>query len=686
MSRSPAEKAEELRREIWRHRDLYYNAAAPEIDDAAYDALERELQRLEASHPEIVTDDSPTQRVGSPVTGDFPQVSHTEPMLSLENAYSDEELAAWETRLRRAASLAPEEAVEFSIEHKIDGVSIAVVYQDGRLVRAVSRGDGQVGEDVTSNVRTIRSLPLRLNPPFRNLEARGEIFYPLASFARMNREQEEAGRALFANPRNAAAGTLRLQDPGIVASRGLDLHFWQLIAADGERPARHSEGLALLARAGLRTNPHRRVAGSLAEVQAFIERWRQDRHGLPYEVDGIVVKVDRIDLQRAAGATSKAPRWAVAFKYPAERASTRLRGITVQVGRTGVLTPVAELEPVRLAGTRVERATLHNFEEIARLDVRVGDTVLVEKGGEIIPKVIGPVLANRPEDAAVPVPPTTCPVCGEPVVRNDGEVALRCVNPACRARLREALRHFARRTAMDIEGLGPRLIEQLVDAGLVDDVAALYRLEADQLAGLDRMGEKSAASLVEQIANSRKRPLSRLIFGLGIRQVGERAARTLACHFRTLDAFIAAADEEDLATRLGALRDIGPETSASVTEFVRSPSGRALLEHFRGVGAGLEEPGVPERPPEGPLAGKTVVLTGTLPHFSREAAKAALEAAGARVSGSVSRKTDLVVAGAEAGSKLDKARELGVRVLDEDEFVRMLEGVAGSEGAAGGAG
>ncbi len=667
-------RAEALRTELWRHRRLYYVEAAPELSDAEYDALERELAALEAQYPELVTPDSPTQRVGFPVTGDFPQVRHAEPMLSLENVYSDEELSDWVVRLRRAAGLAEDAPLEFSVEHKVDGVSVSVSYEDGRLVRAISRGDGTIGEEITGNVRTIRSLPLRLAGPHRALEARGEVYFPREAFLALNAEREENGEAPFANPRNAAAGTLRLQDPRIVAVRPLDLQFWQALSIDGERPQDQVSGLDELARAGLKTNPHRARLAGLPAVLDYIRVWAEGRHQLPYEIDGIVIKAAASDVQQRAGATSKAPRWAVAFKYPAAQAATRLIGVTWQVGRTGVLTPVAELEPVRLAGSTVARATLHNLDEVERLDVRIGDTVRVEKGGEVIPKVVGPVPSRRPPDARPIAAPAACPACGEPVLREAGEVALRCANLHCPARLKETLRHFARRTAMDIEGLGPALIDQLVERGLVRDVAGLYALEAPALAGLERMGEKSALNLVAQLDASRGRPLHRLLFALGIRHVGERAAKLLARHFGTLDALAAAARAEDAEARLTAVREVGPETAASLVRFVRSPSGSELLNGLAACGLRLEEPVEDRAPPAGALAGKVVVLTGTLPSMTREEAAARLEAAGARVASSVSRKTDFVVAGADAGSKLEKARELGVPVLDEAGMLARLAG------------
>ncbi len=667
-----AARAEELRRELWRHRHLYYVLAAPEITDGEYDALERELASIEARFPELVTSDSPTQRVGFPVPGDFPQVRHTEPMLSLENVYSEQELVEWEARLRRAAGLTGDEPLEYSVEHKLDGVSVSVTYEEGRLARAVSRGDGAVGEEITGNVRTIRSLPLRLAGPHRALEARGEVYFPRDGFVALNAEREENGEPPFANPRNAAAGTLRMQDPRIVAARPLDLQFWQALSIDGERPADQFAGLDELARAGLRTNPHRARLSGLPAVLDTIRAWAEKRHELPYEIDGIVIKASARELQQRAGATSKAPRWAVAYKYPAAQEVTRLTGVTWQVGRTGVLTPVAELEPVRLAGSTVSRATLHNLDEIVRLDIRIGDTVLVEKGGEVIPKVVGPLPARRPSDAAPIVPPSTCPACGEPVVREEGEVALRCANPSCPARLKETLRHFARRTAMDVEGLGPALIDQLVERGLVRDVADLYDLDAERLAGLERMGEKSALNLVAQLEASRARPLHRLLFALGIRHVGERAAKLLARHFVTLDTLAAAARAEDAAARLTAVREIGPETASSLAHFFRSHAGTEVLARLAARGLALDEPGAEGPPPAGPLAGKAFVLTGTLPAMTREEAAARLEAAGARVASAVSRKTDYVVAGADAGSKLARAQELGIPVLDQAALLALL--------------
>ncbi len=669
----PAEvrsRVERLREEIWRHRALYYVEARPEISDAEYDALERELQRLEQQYPALITDDSPTRRVGHPVEGEFPQVRHEVPMLSLDNVYSEEELRDWRRRLERA--LDGRRVLCWSVEHKIDGVSVALLYEEGRLLRAVSRGDGEVGEEITPNVRTIRSLPLRLGGGVSQLAARGEIFFPLPDFERLNRERKQAGLAVFANPRNAAAGTLRLQDPAEVARRPLAIEIWQVLHIDGRQVVSHSRALDLAERCGLPTNAHRRTFDDFDAVCDYVRQWAEKRRELPYEVDGIVIKVDAVEVQQQAGTTSRAPRWAIAFKYPAERATTRLLDVSVQVGRTGVLTPVARLEPVLLAGTRVSRATLHNFEEIARKDIRIGDVVEVEKGGEVIPKVVGPVLARREGQVRTIEAPESCPACDGPVTVAENEVALRCLNPDCPARLKESLRHFARRAAMDIEGLGPALIDQLVARGDVRSVADLYHLNAPTLAELERVGKKSAANLLAQIEASRRQPLDRVLTGLGIRHVGERAARTLARVYATLEQMLEALEAEDAEATLAALDDIGPITARSVVAFFRRSPTRELVRRLIEAGVGQQPATVAAEPQAGPLAGKRVVLTGTLP-LARAELKRRLERAGARVSGTVSAKTDWLIAGDDPGSKLTRARELGVPIADWPTLARWLE-------------
>jgi DNA ligase (NAD+) len=509
----------------------------------------------------------------------------------------------------------------------------------------------------------------------RASRARGEVFFSRGGFSALNSEREESGEQPFANPRNAAAGTLRLLDPGIVARRPLELHFWQATSIDGRAPESHTAGLEQLRRAGLMTNPHTRRLGTLDEVIEYVREWSGRRHELPYEIDGVVVKADDLEMQERVGSTSKAPRWAVAFKYPAEQAVTRLRGVTVQVGRTGVLTPVAELEPVTLAGTTVSRATLHNFDEVERKDIRVGDSVVVEKGGEIIPKVVAPIRDRRPVGARRIARPAECPICGEPVTQAGDEVAVRCINPSCPARLKETVRHFASRGAMNIEGLGRALVEQLVERELVHDVAGLYRLDHDSLAALDRMGSVSAGNLVREIDASRRRPLHRLLFALGIRHVGQSAARVIAESCRTMSGLVELTEREDAEQALAGLPDIGPQTARAVVDFLRSHAGRELIERLDRLGLSMREP---ERegvsPPASPLAGKSVVLTGTLAGLTRDDARRLIEESGGRVVSSVSGATDLLVAGEKPGSKLEKARRLGVRVIGEQQLKEMLEG------------
>ncbi len=664
-------RAHELRREIEAHRRSYYVDNDPQVSDAEYDALERELLDLESEFPELVTPDSPTQRVGGEPAGGFASYTHTTPLLSLDNAYGADELREWDGRLRRALDDAP--SPTYMVEPKVDGLSISIHFKDGRLSRGVTRGDGLVGEDVTSNVRTIRSIPLRLaGDETRSLEARGEVFLPRKVFERLNEKRAAEGEPPFANPRNAAAGALRMLDARITAERRLDCFFYDVAAWSGDPLATHEQNFELLRRLGLRTNPLNRLCATIDEVIDAFDELGRLRDTLDYEIDGLVVKVNELSLRDIAGATSKFPRWAVAVKYPAQQATTTVRKIVVQVGRTGKLTPVAELEPVQLAGTTVSRATLHNEDEVQRKDVREGDTVFVEKAGEIIPQVVKTVVVKRPKGARKFKMPARCPVCGSDAIREEGEAARYCTNVACPAQQKEKLLHFAGRGGMDIQGLGEALVDQLLDRKLVEDVSGLYRLEQEALEGLERMGTKSAANLLVEIERSKQRPLRRLLFGLGIRHVGERAARLLA-RLGSLEALAAAGAEE-----LEALDEIGPKTAAAVRQFFDQPANRELVDRLTAAGvrttaseeelapvAGAMEPS--------PFTGKTVVLTGTLPGIPRSAAKARIEYLGGKVSGSVSKKTDLIVAGEAAGSKRSKAEALGVTIMEAEEFAGWME-------------
>ncbi|MCA1582225.1 MAG: NAD-dependent DNA ligase LigA [Acidobacteria bacterium] len=656
-----ASRARELREELARQERLYYVDNRPEISDAQFDQLMRELVALEERYPDLAVPDSPARRVGGRPADGFDTVEHATPMLSLENAYDWEEAEAWLARARRILGGDPPAYVA---ELKIDGLSIALRYENGRLVRGATRGDGVRGEDVTENVRTIRSIPLRI-PETGTVEVRGEVFYTKKAFERVNAERESEGEALFANPRNAAAGTMRLLDSRITARRRLEAWLYGIAAAPSI-PDSQTGILDRLRELGFRVNPHSRQCASFEEVRAFLEEWRTRRLELDFETDGAVVKVNDRGLQGRLGSTAKSPRWALAYKYPAEEKRTVVRDITVQVGRTGALTPVAHLDPVLLAGTTVKRATLHNYEDLSRKDVRVGDTVIVEKGGDVIPKVVRVLLEERPGDAVPYVLPARCPVCGDPVVRDAEEVATRCVNPACPAVVREALRHFCSRRAMDIEGLGEKLVDQLVTAGLLTDVASIYGLRAEDLAALERWGEKSAGNLMAQIETSKGNDLSRLIFALGIRHVGEKAARILARRFRTLDGLAAATAEE-----LQRAEEVGPNTAAAVVTWFAHARHRELLERLRGYGINFESR-EEAPPPDGALLGRTVVVTGALEGISREEAEARLESAGARVAGSVSKKTDYLVAGEAAGSKLEKARSLGVPVVTWAEMLVIM--------------
>ena len=665
-----ARRIEALRDQIRHHEERYYALADPEISDAEFDALMRELQELETAHPELITPDSPTQRVaGQPVDG-FETVEHAEPMLSLDNAYSEEEMRAFDERVHRG--LGGVASVRYVTELKIDGLSIALTYRDGNLERGVTRGDGIRGEDVTSNVRVIRAIPLRLKgtPPGR-VEVRGEIYLPRGAFERINRGREEAGVPLFANPRNAAAGAILNLDPALVAKRGLSAFVYQIISTDedADRPATHAETLERLRDWGLPIELHWRLCHTMEPVVAFCREWAERRSSLAFDTDGVVVKVADLEQRARLGTTSKFPRWAIAFKFPAEQATTRLLRIEVNVGRTGAVTPYAVLEPVRLAGSTIQMATLHNAEEVARKDVRAGDVVLVEKGGDVIPKIVKPITSKRADGADAPRPfvmPTHCPVCRTRLERRVDEVVWRCPNLVCPAKLRRALLHFASRGAMNVEGLGESLVNQLVDEGLVTDFSDLYALQAPALEALERMGQTSSANLIAELERSKRNDLWRLLFGLGIRHVGERAGRVLARTFGSLDALMAASLEE-----LKRVPDVGPVVAASVRAFFGEPKNRDLLARLRNAGvntvSATEGTGA-----ESPLSHQTFVLTGTLASRSRDEARREIEALGGKVTSSVSKKTSYVVVGADPGSKLEKARALGVETLDEDAFLKLI--------------
>lgn len=662
------ERIEWLRKEIRRHEYLYYVLAQPEISDFAFDQLMAELKALEAAHPELVTPDSPTQRVGGAVLDELPQVRHEIPMLSLDNSYNEGELSEWYGRVVRALGRKPDHLVA---ELKIDGVSLSLIYESGVLVRAVTRGNGEVGEEVTTNAKTIPTIPLRLPEELPLVEVRGEVYMPRPVFLELNRRRREEGEEPFANPRNATAGSIRLLDSRECARRGLRFFAYQIPRIQGKELHYHSEALELLAQWGFATNPGWRRCPDLPCVHAFVEEWGQKRKSLAFDIDGVVVKVDNLAEQQALGATSKFPRWAVAYKYPPEGERTRVKNIVVQVGRTGTLTPVAELEPVRLAGTTVTRATLHNADEVARLDVRVGDTVWVEKGGDVIPKVVAVDISARPEGAERFAMPERCPVCGTPVVREAGEVAIRCPNTSCPAVQKARLLHFCSRAGMDIQGLGEQRVVQLLQAGMLSDPASLWDLDWERLAALPGWGEKSAENLKKQLEDARTRPLWRLLVALGIRHVGERAAKLLASRFGSLSALAQARQEE-----LEAIEGIGPTIAESVVRFFASPEGKELVRRLQERGIDPRE--TPEKPAgPAPLSGLSFVITGTLSR-PREQVAALLEAAGAQVSDSVSRKTSYLIVGQNPGSKLNKAQSLGVPVLDEEQLRRLLseKGVA----------
>jgi len=663
---SPQERAAQLRRLIEEHNRRYHEENAPTITDQEYDALFRELADIEEQYPELRTPDSPTQRVGGKPLEEFAHVTHRTPMLSLDNTYSEDEVGEWYRRLEKHL---PGEEIELVIEPKVDGVAISLLYENGRLTYAATRGDGRTGDDVTQNVLTIRGIPRELKSGPDLLEVRGEVYMTREGFRKMNEERAAAGLPEFANPRNSAAGSLKQLDSALVRKRPLGLILHGMGAVEGgERLDTYLDGLALLDRLGLRRS-ETQTARSLDEVLAAIRHIDETRHALPYETDGAVVKVNAFAQRERAGFTSKAPRWAIAYKYRAEQAETRLRAIVIQVGRTGVLTPVAELEPVFVSGSTVARATLHNEEEIARKDIRIGDLVIVEKAGEIIPAVVGVKKEARTGTEQVFTMPEKCPECGGDVVRDPEQVAVRCINAACPAQLRRKLQHFASRGAMDIEGLGEAMVEQLVTHGLVRDVSEIYKLDAERMAVIPRTGTKSIENLLAGITESKARPLWRLIFGLGILHVGVTGARNLAQHFHTIDPMLSAAPGE-----FERIPDIGEIMGQSIFAFFRDEHNRALIERLRTAGLNMGEQDPRHVPAtNAPLAGTTWVITGTLSQ-EREVIAELIRKHGGKVSSSISKKTSFLLAGEEAGSKLAKAESLGVKIVSEEEFRGMIGG------------
>ncbi len=654
---------DQLRREIEQHNYRYYVLDAPTITDAQYDRLMAGLQQLESEYPFLLTPDSPSQRVGGKPREGFATVQHTVPMLSIANAFGDADLKEFDRRVRGGLGNEP---YNYVVELKIDGLAVSLTYQDGILVRGATRGSGATGEDITANLRTIRSIPLRLHKPVDLLEVRGEVYMPKESFVELNRRREERGELLFANPRNAAAGSLRQLDPAVTAGRNLSIFVYGIGTAelDGERlPNSHSASLKWLESLGLRINTYHQLCRDIGEVISYCRIWQDKKAALPYQIDGIVVKVNLLAQQSTLGATMKSPRWAIAFKFPPEQAQTTVRDIMVSVGRTGAITPTALLDPVTVAGSTVSRATLHNLDIIRDKDIRIGDRVIIHKAGDVIPEVVEVLMEHRTGAEKIFSMPAECPACGAEVVRPSGESAHRCTGAACPAQLLEGLIHFASRGAMDIDGLGPAVVTQLVEAGLVKDVSDLYNLTLEQLLKLERFADKSAENLVRAIADSKENPLHRLIFALGIRHVGERAARLLADHFGDLRRLMDARFEE-----LTSVSEIGPKIAESVVNFMREPQNRSLIERLIAQGVNVVVEAAFTAGYGGPLAGKTLVLTGTLATLKREAAKELIEKAGGKVASSVSKKTDYVVVGEDPGSKYEKAVKLGVAVIGEDDL------------------
>ena len=659
---NPTERIQKLVTELNTHNYNYNVLNAPTISDREFDHLMHELIDLETKHPDLILPDSPTQRVGSDLSKEFPTVVHDVPMLSLANTYSEDELRDFEDRIRKEL---PDEDLQYVAELKIDGVALSLTYENGLLVRGITRGDGTQGEDITNNVKTIQSIPIRLNEPIDHGEIRGEVYLSHKTFDTINQQREQDGENPFANPRNAAAGSLKLQDPRLVAQRRLSFFAYSFRSENFIQDT-HSENLSYIEKLGLPVNPNRALCNGIDDILSFARHWQEQRPNLPYDIDGIVIKLNTVTQQNKLGATAKTPRWAISYKYSAEQAETLLKEITLQVGRTGVVTPVANLEPVQLAGTTVSRATLHNAEELERKDIREGDTVILEKGGDVIPKVVRVVTTKRPANSQPFTFPTHCPVCEAPLVQDETEVAIRCVNTRCEAQLKGNIRHFASRTAMDIEGLGIALVEQLVDQKLVQDVGDLYSLTVEQLSELERMAEKSAQNVIDALEASKKQPFHRLLFALGIRHIGATVARALADNFHTIDKLRETPPED-----IEAVHEIGAAIAQSIHAYLNNDENWAVIEKLRAANVPLAAEAPKDTGPK-PLDGKTVVVTGTLSRWGRQQIQDLVRTLGGKPTSSVSKKTDLVIIGENAGSKKDKAESLGIEILDEEAFAKLI--------------
>ncbi|MEG6616138.1 NAD-dependent DNA ligase LigA [Peptococcaceae bacterium 1198_IL3148] len=664
VSEDVRQQVADLRREIEEHNYHYYVLDNPKITDEKYDALMCQLIKLEQQYPALVTPDSPSQRVGGQVQQGFKPVKHLLPMLSLGNAFSEEELHDFDRRVRSSLG---EEDLEYVVELKIDGLAISLIYQDGLLVRGATRGDGETGEDITQNLKTVGSIPLKLRQPVPLLEVRGEAYMPKDAFVRLNAQREETGQQLFANPRNAAAGSLRQLDSKITASRKLSTFIYAIGQMEGQQITSHAQGLQWLKELGFRINPNIKVFNNMAQVIDYIQTWHDKRFDLPYAIDGLVIKVNQLSQQQRLAFTAKSPRWAIAYKFPAEKAITKIEDIKISVGRTGVLTPTAYLTPVTVAGSTVSRAVLHNEDIIKQKDIKIGDTVVLHKAGDVIPEIVEVLPEKRTGAERQFVYPDKCPECGTAVIRVDGEVATRCPNLGCPARNREGIFHFVSRPAMDIEGLGPAVVTQLLASGLIKDAADLYRLKYQDIINLERFGQKSAQNLLNAIENSKNRPLGQLIFALGIRHVGQTAAKKLADHFKSLVALSQASEEE-----LVAIPEVGPKMAQSIVNWFSQQTNQNLIKRLiqAGINTLGEETTILDNQP---LTGKTFVLTGTLVSFSRQQAQAAIERLGGKVTSSVSKKTDYVVVGENPGSKQEKAQKLGVSILAEEDFKKLLK-------------